>query len=187
MSQTGSLKKQQISTRELVTMAMFTAILCVAAYISIPLPIPGSPHITVLNFVILLIGLLFPVKQAFFIVIVWMFLGITGLPVYIAGASGIGYLASAWGGYTVSFLPAAVWLSAIRPERYSKAAYTAVALSGVLITNLIGMLWLKYFGGAGYDSWKTVLFSGVVAFLPMDIVKAVVSVQLIPAFRKLVA
>lgn len=75
--------KPAFTTQSLVMMAIFAAILCISAYISIPIPVPGAPHITLLNFVILLIALLFPLQQSFFIILVWMLLGVVGLPVFI--------------------------------------------------------------------------------------------------------
>ena len=62
--------KPAFTTQSLVMMAIFAAILCISAYISIPIPVPGAPHITLLNFVILLIALLFPLQQSFFIILV---------------------------------------------------------------------------------------------------------------------
>lgn len=183
--QTTSVKTQTTSTRNLVTMAMFTAILCVAAYISIPTPFPGSPHITMQNFIILLIALLFPVRQSVMIVGVWLLIGMIGLPVYVAGMSGIGYLLSAWGGYTVSFLVIAFLLPMIKGKKYTRIRYTIVAIAGVIIIDIIGMIWLKYFGIEGYDSWKAVFLSGFVAFLPMDLVKAVAVAQMVPVFRRI--
>ena len=66
--------QKKITTKKLVTMAMFAAILCISAYISIPLPLPGAPHITMLNFVILLIALLFSSGESFLIIRLWLIL-----------------------------------------------------------------------------------------------------------------
>ena len=38
--------KKAFTTVELVMMAMFTAILCASAYLSIPTPLPNAAHIT---------------------------------------------------------------------------------------------------------------------------------------------
>ena len=91
-------KKPAISTQSLVTMAIFAAILSVSAYASIPIPLPSNPHITLLNFVILLVALLFPLEQSFLVILVWMLLGILGVPVFIAGGSGFGYIIGPYGG-----------------------------------------------------------------------------------------
>ena len=102
----------QLRTRSLVTMALFTAVLCVSAYISIPLP-TGS-HITFLNFIVLLIAFLFPLRQSFFIVFTWLLLGAAGIPVFIGANAGISYLIGGWGGYSFGFLAAAVFVPLLR-------------------------------------------------------------------------
>lgn len=178
-----AINKQHFSTRTLITMALFAAILCISAYISIPLPLPGSPHLTLLNFVIILVALLFPLQQSFLIILVWMLLGAIGLPVYIAGASGFGYLIAPWGGYTMTFLLVALILPLIRGKKFSRIRYTAAAIAGVLIIDLLGMVWLKAMSGEAYN-WATAFSIGVLAFLPLDLVKAIVAVQIVPAFKR---
>ena len=46
MNQETKTNKTGFTTKSITMMALFAAILCISAYISIPLPIPGSPHIT---------------------------------------------------------------------------------------------------------------------------------------------
>ena len=99
---TTTTSHPQFQTRTLVIMALFAAVLCVSAYISIPLP-TGS-HITFLNFIVLLIALIFPMQQASLITLVWLLLGAVGVPVFIGGNAGISYLLSGWGGYSFSFI-----------------------------------------------------------------------------------
>lgn len=178
-----TVSKQHFSTRTLISMALFAAILCISAYISIPLPLPGSPHITMLNFVILLVALLFPLQQSFLIILVWMLLGAIGLPVYIAGASGFGYLIAPWGGYTMTFLLVSLLLPLIRGKKFSRIRYTAASVIGVLVIDILGMIWLKVTSGDAY-SWGAAFSMGFLAFLPLDLVKAVVVVQIIPAFKR---
>ena len=79
--------KSTFNVHSLVMMAMFTAILCISAYISIPLP--NGSHITLLNFVVTLIGMVFSVSQSFLIVLVWMLLGMVGIPIFIGGNAGV--------------------------------------------------------------------------------------------------
>ena len=93
-----------LSTKRMVICALFAAILCVSAYLSIPTPLPMAPKITLMNFVIFLIALLFPVTESFLIGLVWFLLGAVGLPVFIGGGSGIGYLIAPYGAYTWAFV-----------------------------------------------------------------------------------
>lgn len=177
------MKKKKLSAGVLVRMAMFTAMLCVASYISIPLPIPGSPRITLVNMIVLLIAMLFPVSYTGLIIAVWLLLGILGMPVFIGGVSGLGYLLSGWGGYTLAFLPGSLFIALFQKKRQNRILMTGVAVAGVCIIDFLGMLWLKGYSGAAM-SWKLAWLTGFVAFLPLDLVKAVLAVQILPAFRR---
>ena len=64
------MEKKKLSTQEMVMCALFTALLCISAYLSIPTPLPMAPKITMINFVLFLIALLFPVGQSVIIVMV---------------------------------------------------------------------------------------------------------------------
>ncbi|MCR5338222.1 MAG: biotin transporter BioY [Lachnospiraceae bacterium] len=166
-------------------MAMFAAILSVSAYISIPLPFPGAPHITLQNFCILLIALLFPWDQALLIACVWMLLGIVGVPVFIGGKAGIGYLASnPWGGYTLAFLPVIVLMAILRGREYRRVRYTIISVLGALLIDALGMVYLRFYPQSGYN-WTMAVTAGFFAFLPLDLIKAAVAAQVVPAFLKL--
>jgi biotin transport system substrate-specific component len=175
--------KPAMSTYKLVVSALFAALLCVSAYISVPTPLPGSPKITLVNFVIILIALLFAVKESFLTVFVWMLLGAIGIPVFIGGASGIGYLTGPWGGYTVSFLVVAAVLPLIRGSKYNRIRYTIAAIIGVVLIDAIGTVWLKAYNSL---TWSVAFLTGFVAFLPLDLLKAVVVAQIVPAFRRVI-
>ena len=179
--QTASTSTSKWTTTNLVMMAVFAAILCISAYISIPLPLPGAPHITLLNFVILLIALLFPSLEAFLIILVWMILGLIGLPVFIAGGAGVGYLMTPYGGYTVAFPFVRLLLPLIRGRSYQRIRYTVTAIIGALFIDLFGMIWLMI---ATKIPLSTAIVTGFAAFLPLDLVKAVVAAQIVPAFHR---
>ena len=173
------------SIRSIVMMALFAAILAVSAYISIPLPFPGSPHLTLQNFMILLIALVFPWQQSLMIVSVWMLLGIVGVPVFIGGKATIGYLMNPWGGYTWVFLLVAVLLPLIRGKNYNRIRYTIVSVLGALVIDFLGMLFLHFYPGSGYADWKLAFSVGFAAFLPLDIIKSIVAAQIVPLFTRL--
>jgi biotin transport system substrate-specific component len=170
------------NTRSLVIMALFAAVLCVSAYISVPLP-TGS-HITFLNFVVLLIALLFPAEQAFLIILVWLLLGAVGVPVFISGSAGISYLLSGWGGYNFSFLVIALAVPLIRSKEYNRISYTILAIAAALAINVLGALWLMVMTQI---SVKQAFLIGVLPFLPLDFIKSIVVAQIIPQFRRVVA
>ena len=181
MLSTSAQTSKRISVKRLVTMALFAAILCVSAYISIPLPLPGAPHITMLNFVILLIALLFQPLDAFLIILVWMLLGIIGVPVFIGGASGFGYLLMPYGGYTAVFPLVGLLLPLLRGRTYSRLRYTLAAIAGAVFIDLFGTFWLMHMNQLGLTA---AFLAGFVPFIPLDLVKSVIAAQIVPAFRR---
>ena len=118
--------KKPFTTVELVMMAMFTAILCVSAYLSIPTPLPNAAHITLLNFMIFLIALIFDLKDSTIIIALWMILGAIGVPVFIGGGSGLGYLFGVFGGYTFSFLIASIVMGLIKGKKYNRSLFSVL-------------------------------------------------------------
>jgi len=136
-----------------------------------------------INFVVIIIALLFNVGESFLIVSVWMLLGIVGVPVFIGGKGGIGYLIQPWGAYTWAFVVAAVLVSLIRGKSYNRIRYTVSAVIGVVVIDLIGMIYLMVM--SHYDL-MTGITMGFVPFIVLDLVKAVVAAQIIPAFKKVI-
>lgn len=169
-------------TKRLVTCSLFAAILAISAYFSFSLPLPGAPHITMQNFFVFLIALLFPLTDSVMIILVWMLIGAIGLPVFIGGGAGFGYLIQPWGFYTVSFPIVAAVLPLIRGKNYSRIRFTIAALVGVLINDSVGMIYLM---GMNHYDLVTALSIGFLPFLPLDFLKAVAAAQIVPAFRKL--
>ncbi len=180
---TETITNPMAKTRRLVTNALFAALLAISAYFSFSLPLPGAPHVTMQNFFVFLIALLFSVPDSVLIVLVWMLLGAIGLPVFIGGGAGLGYLIQPWGFYTVAFLFTAALLPLIRGTLYNRIRFTIAALIGVLVIDLSGMFYLM---AMNHYDLTTGLTIGFLPFLPLDILKAIIAAQIVPAFRRLI-
>lgn len=172
--------KKHFTTYSLVLIALFAAILCISAYISIPLP--NGSHISLLNFSVTLITLIFPISNAFFIILVWILLGICGVPVFIGGNAGIGYLFGQYGGYVLAFIIISLINPLIRGQRFNRIRYTIVSVLSAIIVDITGTLWIMLITGC---SLRAAILIGFVPFIILDIVKAVLAAQAVPAFRKL--
>lgn len=175
------LSKKNFSTQSLVTMAMFAAVLCVSAYISIPLP--NGSHITFLNFITTLIALVFPLEQAVLVILVWLLLGSVGVPVFIGGNAGIGYLIGPLGGYSFAFLLTALIVPLLCGKKYNRIRSTAVALFSVIFVDLVGTLWMMVLS---HLSFPKAFVVGFLPFIVLDVIKAIVAAQLVPAFRRVI-
>ncbi len=162
------MKKSIEKTYRLTISAMFAALLCISAYISIPLP--NGTHITFLNFFVTLIVILFPSVQAFSIIGCWILLGVIGLPVFTGGVSGVGYLLGPYGGYNFAFLLTAIFIPLIVRRFYNQpAAYYISSLLCVVFIDLLGALWWMIYADL---SLKSAFVSGFLVFIPFDLVKA---------------
>ena len=73
-----------MEARRLTKMALLTALLCISAYISFPLPFSPA-MVTALTLVATLTGLLLQPKDAFIVFVVYVLLGAVGLPVFVGG------------------------------------------------------------------------------------------------------
>ena len=86
--------------------SLFAALIAVGAYIKIPIPFSPVP-ITLQVFFIFLAGAMLGARWGTLSVIVYLLLGIVGLPVFSGGASGLGVLLGPTGGYLIGFVVAA--------------------------------------------------------------------------------
>lgn len=173
------MKEKLFNTKSLVIMALFAAVLCASAYISIPLP--NGSHITALNFVVTIIALVFPLSQSFLIVLVWLLLGAIGVPVFIGGGAGIGYLAGAYGGFSFAFIIIAILLPIACKRKYNRIYFTIMAILSAVLVDVIGSVWLMV---NSQISLQAAFISGFLPFIPLDLVKAVIAAQIVPQLRK---
>ena len=87
-----------VSTRYLVLTALMTAVICILAPLSIPIPVSPVP-VTLTNLVLYIGLFILPWRQLFVSYIVYMLLGLCGLPVFSGFSGGIGKLAGPTGRY----------------------------------------------------------------------------------------
>ena len=147
-------------TAEMTKMALMVAMNCISAYIIIPLPFSLSP-IALQTLIVNLTGYVLNVKQAFMTMLVYLLVGLAGVPVFTGGTGGPGKL--------IGFLFTAVFLAATRGEKYSFKRYALLGCAvGIPIIYLFGFLQLKLVTGM---PWDKAFMTGVLPFIPLDIVK----------------
>ena len=121
--------KTKLTTVAMAQIALCTALMCIAAQISIPLPI-GMPFTLQVMMVILIALILKPV-YALISQVLYTLLGIVGLPVFSGGRSGIGTILSPTGGFIIGFLIAVFLVSLLKGKndsKYAVARYIAVSV-----------------------------------------------------------
>ena len=155
-------------TAEMTKMALMVAMNCVSAYIIIPLPFSLSP-LALQTLIVNLTGYVLNAKQAFMTMLVYLLVGLAGVPVFTGGSAGPGKLFGPTGGYIIGFLFTAVFLAYFRGEKYSFKRYALLGcVIGIPLIYAFGVVQLKLITGMG---WDKAIMTGALPFIPLDIVK----------------
>lgn len=155
-------------TAEMTKMALMVAMNCVSAYIIIPLPFSLSP-LALQTMIVNLTGYVLNAKQAFMTMLVYLLVGLAGVPVFTGGSAGPGKLFGPTGGYIIGFLFTAVFLAYFRGEKYSFKRYALLGcVIGIPLIYVFGVVQMKLITGMG---WDKAIMTGALPFIPLDIVK----------------
>lgn len=155
-------------TAEMTKMALMVAMNCVSAYIIIPLPFSLSP-LALQTMIVNLTGYVLNAKQAFMTMLVYLLVGLAGVPVFTGGSAGPGKIFGPTGGYIIGFLFTAVFLAYFRGEKYSFKRYALLGcVIGIPLIYVFGVVQLKLITGMG---WDKAIMTGALPFIPLDIVK----------------
>ena len=177
MSNNSSVNK----TLEMTRLALLVAMNCVSAYIIIPLPFSLSP-IALQTLIVNLVGFLLSPKQAFITMLIYILVGLIGIPVFTGGTAGPGKLFGPTGGYIFGFLVAALIISWLRGNNYGfkRCAFLGVVI-GIPVIYLLGVAQLKFITGIG---WEEAVVTGALPFIPMDIVKCIAAAYITAPIQK---
>ena len=169
---------KKMSVKEMCLAALMAAVLCVVGPFSIPVgPIPLSLATLVIYLTAYILGW----KLGVVSVLIYLLVGILGVPVFSAGRSGIGVIAGPTGGYLIGYLllvlicglfvgPGQTLGSSATSKPESKKArkilasiLVMVVATAVLYT--LGTAWLAY---RAHMTAKAAVAAGVLPFLAGD-------------------
>ncbi len=172
-------KKMRLSTRELVYIALFAVLIVVCSWISVPTPM-GIP-VTLQTFAIFLSLGLLGGRRGTASLIVYILLGVVGLPVFSGFRGGAGVILGTTGGYIIGFVFSALlfWLITAKLGNRTFIIITAMIL-GVIVCYAFGTAWFvfMYTESAGAVSVWGVLSSCVFPFIVPDAAKIALAVLL---------
>lgn len=176
--------------RRTLIIALFAALMAVGSYIRIPLP---PVPITLQTFFVYCAALMCGWKLATISTVVYLIIGIIGVPVFTTGG-GIGALLGPTGGFLFALVPAVLvagmcsdagYKRAMRDEQFKRRTFIAWAIvGGILATICIyagGVPWLKY---QRHLSWMQAIAAGMLPFLIGDTVKIIAAVFLSALFTE---
>jgi biotin transport system substrate-specific component len=145
------------------------------------LPIPGTPvPITLQPLVVVLAGLMLGPVDAAAAMVAYLVAGMAGLPVFAPmGVPGMARLLGPTGGYLLAYPVAAAVAGRLGAGKSSFVTRALAAEAGILVLYLGGLTQLAVISG----SIATAALLGVVPFVAIDAVKALVASALAGARR----
>lgn len=164
-------------TRMLLQSALFAALTAIGAFLKIPTP---WSSFTLQVFFVCMAGVLLGPKYGALSQLVYIALGLVGLPIFTAGG-GLGYVFQPTFGFLLSYIPAAFVIGLITGGSASRRRIALACVAGLAVIYLVGLpymgLILNVYLGKGMDV-MAILWAGMLPFLPWDAVKIAATVVL---------
>jgi len=161
------MTENQTSIRGFVYASLFGALTAAGAFIVIPLPpVPITAQTFFMNVAaILLGGTLGALSQ-----VIYIMLGVVGLPVFAGGKAGLGVLFGPTGGYLAGFVLAAFVIGTVNRLKNNPGMLWHIfsMLIGMCLIYLLGISWLAF---TAKLSFQKALAVGALPFIPGDLLK----------------
>ena len=169
-------------TRDLVYIAICTSLICICSWITIP----GTIPFTLQTFAIFVTLGLLGWRRGLFSILIYIILGIIGLPVFSSFNSGIGVILGPTGGYIIGFIFAALIYSLISLFIKNENVLLILGFTlSLIICYLIGTVWFYYvYSGNNEITLLSVLTMCVFPFIVPDILKILLAIFVVKNVKK---
>lgn len=154
--------------KQLIINAQFAIIIAIIAQFTLPF---GLVPLTGQTFAIGIVATILSPLNSVIAILIYLLMGIIGLPVFAGFSSGIAILFGPTGGYLVGFIFNGLVTGYLLQKTKHTTFWAIIAnCAGALVTLLFGMAWLKVTANL---TWSAALSGGLVAFIIPGIIKAV--------------
>lgn len=174
-------KPMKLSIYKIAIIGVMTAIICIMAPFSIPLPFTVVP-ISLTNLAIYFTVFVLGWKMGTISYLIYLLIGLIGVPVFSGFTSGFSKLAGPTGGYLIGFIFLVIisgWFIEKFPNKIPM--YIIGMMLGNIVTYLFGTIWLANLTG---NTFKQALAIGVLPFLLGDLLKIIAAVLIGTVLRK---
>lgn len=176
--QNTTTEKRKITTQQMALVAIMTALTCILAPFSLPIgPVPISLTNLVIYFSLYLLGW----KLGTLSYVIYLLIGLVGVPVFSGFTAGPAKLFGPTGGYLIGFIPMAI-IAGIVIDKFSQRWIQILGMIvGTAICYAFGTAWFCV--QAGYTV-SAALAVCVIPFIPADLIKMVIAMIIGPEIRK---
>lgn len=171
---------KKINIKTITAIAVMCALTCIVSPFSIPIPISPVP-IALTPLVIFLSVYLLGWKKGTLSCIIYILIGLIGLPIFSGFTGGAAKLIGPTGGYIIGYIPMAIAAGIIIQKYNSNRIICFLGmLLGIAICYLFGTAWLAV---QAHMDFYAALLAGVIPYIPGDIVKIIIVLLVAPPIK----
>lgn len=161
---------KNMNTVEITKIGLVAAVLCIIAPLSIPI---GPVPISFTNFIIYVAIFAIGSRRGLVSYLVYLLIGLVGLPVFSGFSGGPGKLFGPTGGYLFGFIFIFLISGYFIEKNYKDKKNTILAMIiGTVVCYFFGTIWLNIQTGMGLSQ---AFMAGVIPFIPGDLLKIAVA------------
>lgn len=165
-------------TYSLVVTALMAAVTCILAPLSIPI---GPVPISLTNFAIYLSLYVLDWEKGTISYLVYLLIGLVGVPVFSGFTGGVAKLAGPTGGYIIGFIPMAI-IAGIAIDKFRRRWIHLIGMIiGTVVCYAFGTLWFCLQSGTPVMSALSIC---VFPFIPGDLIKIIIAIAIAPIIRE---
>ena len=180
MNNTATKTNSKFTIQQIAMIAVMTAVTCVLAPLSIPIgPVPISLTNLVIYFSLFILG----TEKGTISYLIYLLIGLVGIPVFSGFTSGPGKLFGPTGGYLIGYL-FLVFFTGLFVEKFPNKIpmYFVGGIIGIIVCYAFGTVWFVLQYKVGFLEALTMC---VFPYIPMDLVKLVAAVIIGSQVRKI--
>lgn len=176
--------KNKYTTYQLTLIGVMTAVTCILGPLTIPLPFSPVP-ISFTNLAVYLTVFVLGMKWGTISYLIYLLLGLVGIPVFSGFTGGLGKLAGPTGGYLIGFILLAL-VAGFCLDKFPGKPVIAIAgmMIGTMICYLFGSFWLSTQMKITFTASLSI---GVIPYIPGDIAKIILAAIAGPKLRQAVS
>lgn len=165
----ASVTKKKLTTKAMALIGVMTAIICIMGPLSLPIgPVPLSLGTLAIYFAVYVLGM----KKGVITCLVYLLIGLVGVPVFAAFSSGPAKLLGPTGGYLIGYIFLALICGFVIDKTDNMLICFLGMLLGTAVLYMFGTAWLAY---SLNKTFPEALAVGVLPFITGDVAKIVIA------------
>lgn len=174
------MTNSKISIQDICMIALCTAVIAIMAQISIPMPL-GVP-MTMQTFAITLAAVVLGSKKGCIASLIYVLLGMIGIPVLAGFSGGIQHIVGPTGGFLISF-PIMAYIIGLGIDKLKdvKGGFVLCIIAGTVVNYIIGVMMFCLLTSSSVVVGFTAC---VLPFIPTAIIKAILAAAIGLQIRK---